>query len=89
MSADNRQRPGDPGQAAIADARGLGHAPGRRFRSRLAGVLPFLPLRASLRFDRLAQEAGYPSSQMIPAVSALLSLLLLKLLDKERRSHVK
>jgi hypothetical protein len=25
---------------------------------------------------------------MIPAVSALLSLLILKLLDKERRSHI-
>jgi hypothetical protein len=43
---------------------------------------------ASLRFDQLASTAGYPASDFIPAHSALLSLLLLKLLDKERRSHV-
>lgn len=63
-------------------------APGTCFRSRLAGALLFLPLLAKLRFDRLVEQAGYPASEMIPAVSALASLLLLKLLDKERRSHV-
>jgi hypothetical protein len=41
-----------------------------------------------LRLDRLADAAGYPSSAMVPAVSAVLALLALKLLDKERRSHV-
>jgi hypothetical protein len=45
-------------------------------------------LLARLRLDRLAQRAGYPGSAMIPAPAALLSLLALKLLDKERRSHV-
>jgi hypothetical protein len=63
-------------------------APGRCCRSRLAGVLLFLPLLAKLRFDNLVTQAAYPGSEMIPAVSALLSLLLLKLLDKERRSHI-
>lgn len=63
-------------------------APGRRLRTRLAGVFLFLPLLARLRLDQLAHTAGYPGSPMIPATSALLSLLLLKLLDKERRSHV-
>ena len=48
----------------------------------------FLPLLAKLGFDRLVAEAGYPGSKMIPAASALLSLLTLKLLDKERRSHI-
>ncbi len=42
---------------------------------------------ARLRFDELVTKAGYPGSEMIPGRSALLSLLLLKLLDKERRSH--
>jgi hypothetical protein len=54
----------------------------------LAGVFLFLPLLARLPFDQLVGRAGYPGSQMVPAVSALLSLLALKLLDKERRSHV-
>jgi len=50
--------------------------------------LLFLPLLARLGFDRLVTEAGYPGSGMIPATAALLSLLALKLLDKERRSHI-
>jgi hypothetical protein len=63
-------------------------APGRRLRTRLAGAFLFLPLLARLQLDRLVQRAGYPGSAMIPAPAALLSLLALKLLDKERRSHV-
>lgn len=43
---------------------------------------------ARLRFDDIVRAAGYPGSQMVPAPSALLSLLALKLLDKERRSHI-
>lgn len=34
------------------------------------------------------EQAGYPGSKKVPATSALLSLLVLKLLDKERRSHI-
>jgi hypothetical protein len=47
-----------------------------------------VPLLARLGFDRLIAEAGYPGSEMVPALSATLSLLALKLLDKERRSHI-
>jgi hypothetical protein len=61
---------------------------GRRLRTRVAGVFLFLPLLARLRFDQLVERSGYPGSQMVPAISALLSLLTLKLLDKERRSHI-
>jgi len=48
----------------------------------------FLPLLARVRFDQLVSHASYPGSAMVPATSALLSLLALKLLDKERRSHI-
>jgi hypothetical protein len=48
----------------------------------------FLPLLAQLRFDRLVTKANYPGSQMVPAAHALMSLLTLKLLDKERLSHI-
>jgi hypothetical protein len=51
-------------------------------------VFLFLPLLARLGFDALVRKAGYPGSGMIPADAALLSLLTLKLLDKERRSHI-
>jgi hypothetical protein len=54
----------------------------------VAGVFLFLPLLAQLRFADLVQQAGYPGSRMVPAPAALLSLLVLKLLDKERRSHI-
>ncbi len=43
---------------------------------------------ARLRFDELVHKADYPGSNMVPADAALLSLLTLKLLDKERRSHI-
>jgi hypothetical protein len=43
---------------------------------------------ARLHFEDLVRQAGYPGSRMIPAHGALLSLLALKLLDKERRSHI-
>lgn len=48
----------------------------------------FLPLLARIRFDRIVNQAGYPGSKMIPAFNALMSLLILKLLDKERLSHI-
>jgi hypothetical protein len=51
-------------------------------------VFLFLPLLARLGFDTLVAQAGYPGSQMVSATAALLSLLTLKLLDKERRSHI-
>jgi hypothetical protein len=62
--------------------------PGQTFYTRVAGIFLFLPLLARVRFDQLAADAGYPGTEMIPAFSSLLSLLVLKLLDKERRSHI-
>src|SRR5262249_59341400 len=73
---------------ATADCRQVGLTPGRRLRTRVAGIFLFLPLLARLRVDQLVSQAGYPGSRMVPAVSAVLSLLALKLLDKERRSHI-
>ncbi len=72
----------------IANAQDLSLQTGTRFRTRLAGVFLFWPLLAHLRFERMVVQSGYPGSNMVPAVSALLSLLTLKLLDKERRSHI-
>jgi len=75
---------------AVADRRELmlSAAEPLRVRTRVAGLFLFLPLLAQLRFDRLVGQAGYPGTNMIPADAALLSLLTLKLLDKERRSHI-
>src|SRR5262245_65146018 len=80
--------PTGPDQALRADVRQVLLTPGRRLRTRVSGIFLFLPLLAHLRFDQLVTQAGYPGSRMVPATSALLSLLTLKLLDKERRSHI-
>jgi hypothetical protein len=74
--------------AATADSRALSLAPGRRLRTRVAGIFLFLPLLARVQFDQIIGQAGYPGSRMVSATSAWLSLLALKLLDKERRSHI-
>jgi len=61
---------------------------GRRLVTRHAGIFLFLPLLAQLRFGRLVTKADYPGTPMVPAANALMSLLALKLLDKERLSHI-
>jgi hypothetical protein len=66
----------------------LNLGPDRRLRTRVAGIFLFLPLLARLGFQQLVTDADYPGSRMVPPTCALLSLLALKLLDKERRSHV-
>src|SRR6516225_7908578 len=94
---DGRGRP--PGQQGsadkdgpelpeVADHRRLSLASERTVQTRVAGIFLFLPLLAKLGFDRCVAEARYPASAMVPGPSALLSLLSLKLLDKERRSHI-
>jgi hypothetical protein len=57
-------------------------------RTRVAGLFLFLPLLGRVRFDQLVSKAEYPGTEMVQATNALLSLLALKLLDKERRSHI-
>lgn len=75
---------------AVADRRELTLSTSEplRLRTRVAGIFLFLPLLARLGFDKLVRTAGYAGSNMVPADAALLSLLTLKLLDKERRSHI-
>jgi hypothetical protein len=79
--------PARPDIPEVADVRQVSRT-GQPLRTRLAGIFLFLPLLARLRFNELVEAAGYSGSAMIPATSAWLTLLSLKLLDKERRSHV-
>jgi hypothetical protein len=85
---DHASSPVRPDTPAVADCRELNLTAGRHLRTRVAGLFLFLPLLARLGFDQIVHQAGYPGSPMVPATSALLSLLTLKLLDKERRSHI-
>src|SRR3972149_5126570 len=76
-----------PEPAAVADARALELAP-HSFRTTLAGLFLFVPLIERIDLQRVGAAARRPGSQMIPAQCAVRSLLALKLLGKERKSHV-
>lgn len=84
---DERPPAVHPQAAAVADVRAVSLAP-RAFPTRLGGLFFFVPLMAALRLDDVARQAQLPGSQMIPAVQALRTLLALKLIGKERKSHV-
>jgi hypothetical protein len=76
-----------PEPAAIADVRTLDLTP-RTFPTRLGGLFFFVPLLAPIPLDDIVRQAQLPGSQMIPAEQALRTLLALKLIGKERKSHV-
>jgi len=76
-----------PDPAAVADVRALSLAP-RSFRTRMGGLFFFVPLMRQLDLAAVVRQAGLPGSQMIPAEPAVRTLLALKLIGKERKSHV-
>jgi len=80
--------PAAPQVPAIADVRELDLSEGRALYSRVAGVFLFVPFLVQMGLDALVQKAGMAGTKMIPALSYMLSLLALKLLDKERKSHI-
>ena len=76
-----------PEAAAAADVRTLDFAP-RTFRTRLGGLFVFVPLMRELRVREVVRHAKLPGTTMIPAEQAVRTLLALKLVGKERKSHV-
>jgi hypothetical protein len=76
-----------PEIAHVADVRRLDLSP-TSFRTPLAGLFLFLPLLDRIDLQAVVTAAGLPSSQMIPAAQAVRSLLALKLIGAERKSHV-
>ena len=73
--------------AASADVRALDLQP-RTFRTRFGGLFVFVALMRDLRLGQVVQRARLPGSAMIPAEQAVRTLLALKLVGKERKSHV-
>jgi hypothetical protein len=73
--------------APVADVRALDLQP-RSFRTRFGGLFLFVPLMRAIRLDEVVRQARLPGSPMIPAVQAVRTLLALKLIGKERTSHV-
>jgi hypothetical protein len=86
--ADEERPPASrPTVAEVADVQQLDLQP-RTIHTRFGGLFLFLSLLATLPFDRLIRQAGFPGSAMIPAPHALRSLLALKLFGNARHSHV-
>jgi hypothetical protein len=84
---DERPAATRPATQATADVRALSLEP-RSFRTHLGGLFFFLPLLKDIRLTDVLRQANLPGSQMIPAEQAVRSLLALKLVGTERKSHV-
>jgi len=76
-----------PETAEVADIRRLDLSP-RAFRTTAAGLFLFVPLLEGIDLNRVVEAGGLPGSKQIPAEQAVRSLLALKLLGTERKSHV-
>ncbi len=60
----------------------------RQFRTAFAGLFLFIPLLMEIDLQRIIGSVQLPGSDMVPAAHAVRSLLALKILGKERTSHV-
>ena len=76
-----------PEAAAMADVRQLDTRP-RSFRTRVGGLFLFVPLMREISLAGVLRKVDLPGSSRIPAEQAVRSLLALKLIGKERKSHV-
>ena len=76
-----------PEAAAIANIKALDLSP-RSFRTRVGGLFLFVPLMERINLRNVLSKVDLPSSGMIPAEQAVRTLLAMKLIGKERKSHV-
>jgi transposase len=85
----DEERPQQPRPTVepVADVRQFSLSP-RTFTTDCGGLFLFVADLVRLEVDKLAQAAGLPGSQMIPAPQALRCGLALKLWSLERKSHV-
>ena len=84
---DERPATVKPEAAAVADVGQLNLSP-RSFRTRVGGLFLFIPLMEKIDLNKVLRRVDLPGSGMIPAEQALRALLALKLIGKERKSHV-
>jgi hypothetical protein len=84
---DERPATIKPEAAAVADIKHIDLSP-RSFRTRVGGLFLFVPLMKDINLGNVLGKADLPGSGMIPAEQAVRSLLALKLIGKERKSHV-
>ena len=72
----------------VADVDELDLTAGRTIGTQVAGLFLFIPLLLESKFARAVSTANYPGTQQVPAVQALVALLISKLLGKRRVSHI-
>lgn len=76
-----------PEAAATANIKALDLSP-RSFRTRLGGLFLFVPLMEPIGLKELLGAVDLPASRMVPAEQAVRTLLAMKLVGMERKSHV-
>ena len=84
---DERPATVKPEAAAIANINELDLSP-HSFRTRVGGLFFFIPLMAKINLSGVLRKVDLPGSGMIPAEQAVRTLLAMKLIGKERKSHV-
>jgi hypothetical protein len=85
---DDERPPGTrPTAADRADVRALSLEP-RNFRTQFGGLFLFLPALVSMSFDAVIRKSRLPGTEMVPASTAMRSLLALKLFGRRRHPHV-
>jgi hypothetical protein len=84
---DERPATIKPEAAAVADMQQIDLSP-RSFRTRMGGLFLFVPLMKDIDLGNVLRKVDLPGSNMIPPEQAVRSLLALKLIGKERKSHV-
>jgi len=72
--------------AEVADVSTFGAH--RLVRTSFGGVFLFLPLIMGLHLDTILANSGFYGSKQIPTINYLMSFMALKLIGKERLSHV-
>lgn len=85
---EERPEHAKPEPAPRANRGALDLSPDQILSTQAAGLFLFLPDLLDLRLPEHIQKAGYPGTKPIPALQYFLSLLALKLLGRERYSHV-
>jgi transposase len=85
---EERPQYAKPEPAAKADRRLLSLSAGQTFHTHAAGLFLLLPEILDLKLNDHVQKTAFPGTKAIPALQYFLSLLALKLIGKERYSHV-
>lgn len=71
-----------------AESLDLSFEPPREFTTRYGGVFFFLPIIKELNLHKVIQKANYPETSQLTSLNYIFSLIFLKLIDKERLSHI-